>query len=195
MPTEIHGLPAHVLLVHAVIVLIPLSALVVVLSAVWPSARRRIGVFSPLLALVTLAFVPVTTHAGEWLARRVPHTALVEKHTSLGDTLLPWAGGMFVLAAAVWWLSRRQAVVDDSLPDGSHPRGAQPDDSQPGGAGWPAASAGRGALPFVRVAAAVLAVVVSVGAVVQVYRIGDSGAQAAWHGQFSQTAKSGGGEG
>jgi hypothetical protein len=65
MPTEIHGLPAHVLLVHAVVVLIPLSALLVVLSAAWPAARRRIGVASPLLALVNLALVPVTTHAGE----------------------------------------------------------------------------------------------------------------------------------
>ncbi len=186
MPTEVHGLPAHVLLVHAVIVLIPLSALVVVLSAVWPTARRRIGVGSPLLALVTLAFVPVTTHAGEWLAQRVPHSALVEKHTSLGDTLLPWAAGMFVLAAAVWWLGRRQSVVDDSLPDVS-----RPGDSRRDGAG-PVASSGRGGVPpFVRVGAAVLAVIVSIGAVVQVYRIGDSGAKAAWHGQFSQTAKSG----
>jgi hypothetical protein len=176
MPTEIHGLPAHVLLVHAVVVLIPLSALLVVLSAVWPAARRRIGVVSPLVALVTLALVPVTTHAGEWLARRVPRSPLLEKHTALGDTLLPWAAGMFVLAAAVWWLGRRQTLVDDSLP---------------GGSDRPAASSGPRTPPFVRVAAAVLAIAVSAGAVVQVYRIGDSGASAAWHGQFSQTAKSG----
>jgi hypothetical protein len=45
--------------------------------------------------------------------------------------------------------------------------------------------------PFVHIAAAVLAAVVSVGAVAQVYRIGDSGATAAWHGQFNQTANGG----
>ena len=176
MPTEIHGLPAHVLLVHAVVVLIPLSALLVVLSAVWPAARRRTGVVSPLVALVTLALVPVTTHAGEWLARRVPTSPLLQKHTSLGDTLLPWAAGMFVLAAAVWWLGRRKAIADDSLPDGGD---------------RPMASNNRRALPFVHIGVAVLAIVVSVGAVVQVYRIGESGATAAWHGRFSQTAKSG----
>jgi hypothetical protein len=49
----------------------------------------------------------------------VPSSPLLEKHTALGDTLLPWAAGMFVFAAAVWWLGRRQAVVDDSLPNGS----------------------------------------------------------------------------
>lgn len=176
MPTEIHGLPAHVLLVHAVVVLIPLSALLVVLSAVWPAARRRIGVVSPIVALVTLALVPVTTHAGEWLSRRVQTSPLLEKHTSLGDTLLPWAAGMFVLAAVVWWLARQQAVVDKSLPDGGDP---------------PMPSSGRRTPPFVRVGAAVLAIVVSVGAVVQVYRIGESGATAAWHGRFSQTPNSG----
>ncbi|WP_234360148.1 hypothetical protein [Streptomyces sp. DSM 15324] len=46
----------------------------------------------------------------------------------------------------------------------------------------------------VPVAAAVLSLVVAAGAVVDVYRIGDSGAKAAWHDGFSKTA-SGGGDG
>lgn len=40
----------------------------------------------------------------------------------------------------------------------------------------------------VRVAAVVLSVGVGAGAVVDVYRIGDSGAKAAWHDGFSKTA-------
>jgi hypothetical protein len=45
------------------------------------------GIVLPGLALVTLISVPVTTHAGEWLKRRVPGDPLVNKHANLGGTL------------------------------------------------------------------------------------------------------------
>lgn len=44
--------------------------------------------------------------------------------------------------------------------------------------------------PPLRLTAAVLSVVIGVGAGVQVYRIGDSGAKAAWHDGYSATAHS-----
>ncbi|MEU1801590.1 DUF2231 domain-containing protein [Streptomyces sp. NPDC019937] len=167
----INGLPAHVLLVHFVVVLVPLTALALVVCAVRPTAARRLGVVLPLLALVTLALVPLTTNAGEWLERHVDSNALVRRHTELGDGLLPWAGGLFVLAAVVWWTARRAAAS---------------------GSGTPGSARGSGTA--VRVAAAVLSVLVAAGAVVDVYRIGDSGAKAAWHDAFSTTS-SGGGDG
>jgi hypothetical protein len=34
----VNGLPAHILLVHAIVVLLPLAALLLVLTAVWPAA-------------------------------------------------------------------------------------------------------------------------------------------------------------
>jgi hypothetical protein len=111
MPDTINGLPAHILLVHAVIVLIPLAALMLIVSAVWPMMRSKLGVLTPLVALVALISVPITTGAGEWLRDHLPAGAaespLVRKHTELGDTLLPWAIGVFVIAAAVWWIFRR----------------------------------------------------------------------------------------
>ena len=63
MPGEFQGLPLHVLLVHGVIVLIPLAALLTVLSAVWPAARRRLGIITPLVALAALIAVPVADSA------------------------------------------------------------------------------------------------------------------------------------
>ncbi|MFZ2177676.1 MAG: hypothetical protein WAW17_27340 [Rhodococcus sp. (in: high G+C Gram-positive bacteria)] len=36
-----NGLPAHVLLVHFVVVLAPLTAILLILCALWPAARRR----------------------------------------------------------------------------------------------------------------------------------------------------------
>jgi hypothetical protein len=164
MINQFDGLPAHILLVHVVVIVIPLAAFLTIVSAVWPSARRRLGVITPLTALVGLVFVPITTSAGEWLERRVQETALVRKHVQLGDSLLPWAIGLFVLSTALWLL------------DFSRVRG------------WHIPAAARAS--WVRVTLSVVVVVVAVIAVVQVYRIGDSGAKAAWDGRFS-TSESG----
>ncbi|MFF4016400.1 DUF2231 domain-containing protein [Streptomyces sp. NPDC001843] len=167
----INGLPAHVLLVHVVVVLVPLTALALVASALWPPAARRLGVLLPLLALVSLVSVPLTTHAGEWLEAHVESNALVRRHTELGDGLLPWALGLFVLAAVVWWAGRRAGAASAGAVEGD-------------GAGI----ATRWAASPVRVVVAVLSLAVAAGAVVDVYRIGDSGAKAAWHDSFSKTA-------
>ncbi len=177
-PTEIGGLPAHVLLVHVIVVAVPLTAVLLVLTAVWPRARRRGSGLTAIVALVTLVAVPVTTHAGEWLQRRVPATALVRAHTQLGDGLLPWTVALFVVAAVLWVLQRFEIRRVGGLAG----------DGGPGTARAPTrlvAAVGRSGTA-VAVVLAVLATAVSVGAVVDVYRIGESGARAAWTGHFSQ---------
>ncbi|MER6468610.1 DUF2231 domain-containing protein [Streptomyces collinus] len=175
----VNGLPAHVLLVHVVVVLIPLTALALVAAAVWPRAARRLGALLPALALVALASVPLTTQAGEWLERHVEDDALVRRHTELGDGLLPWALGLFVLAAVVWWTARgtKRAVP-----------GADSANSTDSAGSAGSAGAGRAAALPVRIVVAVLSVAVAAGAVVDVYRIGDSGAKAAWHDAYSKSA-------
>jgi hypothetical protein len=183
VPTQINGLPAHVLLVHAVIAVIPLAAAALVVSAVWPAARRRLGVVTPALALVALVFIPITTNAGEWLQDHLPngigHTSpAIRKHVDLGHGLLPWAVGILVMSALVWWLARR---YDLSWRSTAAPAS---DAAASAGPAVPAVPARR--LPrWVPVVVAVLSVAVSVGGVVQLYRIGDSGAQAVWHGVIS----------
>ncbi|MFR0354627.1 DUF2231 domain-containing protein [Streptomyces sediminimaris] len=172
----VNGLPAHVLLVHFVVVLVPLTALALVVCAVWPAAARRLGIVLPLLALVTLASVPLTTQAGEWLEAHVNSNSLIRRHAELGDGLLPWAGGLLVLAVVVWWAARRTAASGDAGTSGT-------------------TSTTRWSTTPVRVAAAVLSVVIAAGAVVDVYRIGDSGAKAAWQGGFSKSASGGEGDG
>ena len=69
----INGLPAHVLLVHAMVVLAPLTALLEILGAILPAARRRLVWLVLILALVTLGLTPLTTEAGEWFYNRQPH--------------------------------------------------------------------------------------------------------------------------
>ncbi|MFB7462091.1 DUF2231 domain-containing protein [Streptomyces sp. NPDC056224] len=161
----INGIPAHVLFVHVVVVLVPLTALAVILCAALPSVMRRFGLALPALALVSLISVPLTTDSGEWLERHVDRDPLVRKHTELGDELLPWVIGLFLVAAAVWWFYRSAARRTSEA----------------------GASTSTVGTPL-RIAATVLSLVVGVGAGVQVYRIGDSGAKAAWHDAYSATA-------
>ena len=150
----INNLPAHVLLVHAVVVLLPLAALMTALAALWPAANRRLAYLTPLVALVGLGFVPLTTEAGEWLESHLPASDLIEKHTHFGDGVLPWAAALFVVAVVVW-LQR-----------------------SPWAAGRP--GVGLLAVPWARIVLAVVAVAVAAGTVVLVVQAGDSGARAAW---------------
>lgn len=162
--TTLNGLPAHVLLVHAIVVLLPLSALLLVLSALWPAARGKLAGPNAILSVIVVILVPITTDAGEWLERRVASTPLVRDHTELGDTALWVALPVAVLALLVWWRRR------ESLRTPASGRTFLAPASTP-----------------VTVVLSVLAVVAAGAAVYDIYRIGDSGAQASWQGQFSST--------
>ncbi|MCW2571805.1 MAG: hypothetical protein JWO88_1863 [Frankiales bacterium] len=163
MPTQIHGLPTHVLLIHLVVVLVPVAALVLIAQAWSRPVRRWAGVGGPLLCLGALVMVPITTNAGYWLRNhlspQLAASAAVKRHAHLGAQLLPFVAGMFVLSDAVFWLGRRP------------PEPARRTSFAP--------SAGTA---WVHVLVAVVATVVAIGALVQTVRIGDSGAQAVWKG-------------
>lgn len=163
LPVKINGLPAHILLVHAVIVLVPLAALMLVASATWPAARARLGFLTPAVALVALAIVPVAMNAGKWLrdhlAGNVGHTnPLIVRHTHIAYDLWPWVLALFVVAAGVWLLGRRYELA------------------------WrPAEATSRRALPvWVTGVVALVAIAVSVGSVIVLYRVGESGSRALW---------------
>ncbi|WP_092919329.1 DUF2231 domain-containing protein [Agrococcus baldri] len=152
----IAGLPLHPLMVHAVVILVPLTALALVLGSLWPAAQRRLGIVTPLAAALLVVLVPITVSAGEALADIVGETPAVETHEDYAEMLLPWVIGMLVVAAAQWawfrWGGRRG-------PDGSSRR-ARP----------------------VTIVLAALALVAAAGATVTVVLIGDSGARAVWGG-------------
>jgi len=171
VPTKIFGLPAHVLLIHLVVVLVPLTSLAVVLHAAWPAARRRLGVVTPLLGLVSLVLVPVTTNAGDYLERFLitqrhyggQVVTAIERHERLGRELIWYAIALFVVTVGVWALGRYQ--------DGA---------SIPGIA--PAGDAARTAPQWLSYATAGVAIAVAVATSIELYRIGDAGAHATWDG-------------
>src|SRR5581483_7321076 len=99
--STISGLPAHVLLVHAVVALVPLTSMLLLLIAWWPAALQRLNVLAAVISALMLVSVPLTTDAGEWLEHHLPRTPLIHTHTELGDTMLPWAIALFLVTVAI----------------------------------------------------------------------------------------------
>ena len=156
----INGLPVHPLVVHAVVVLLPLATLGTIALVVRPSWRRPYGPLLVACAAVATVLIPVATSSGEALEKHVGDPG---EHAELGDQLLWFALPMLVLLAALVWMDRRATVGADAQRTTS---------SRPSQTGT------------LKVVAA-LALVAALATSVQVYRVGDSGARAAWGDQVS----------
>ncbi len=110
-PTIINGLPAHPLLVHFVVVFVPISALLLAVAVCWPAARTRLGVLTPIVAVLTLIMVPITTHAGSALQQSLGGGGpQVAHHAQLGNQMVYWSIGV-AAAAILWWLMHLDAVA------------------------------------------------------------------------------------
>jgi hypothetical protein len=148
--TTISGLPAHVLLVHGLVVLAPLTALLEILCALLPAARRHLVWLVLALAAVTTVLTPITASAGEWFFDQQHHPRdILNTHADRGNTMIYFSVALLVVAVLLALLHRREV---------------------------------RAATPSlaVKVAVAVIAIVVGLASIVQVVRIGDSGARAVW---------------
>ncbi|OBF34105.1 hypothetical protein A5724_18035 [Mycobacterium sp. ACS1612] len=148
--TTITGIPAHALLVHAIVVLAPLTALLEMLCAVWPAARRRFVWLVLAFAAVTLVLTPLTTEAGEWLYdQQAQPSPILQEHAERADWMIYFSIGLLLVAVALavlHWLTNRS----------DKPR------------------------TVLTVIVAVLALAVGVSSIVGVVRIGDAGAEAVW---------------
>jgi apolipoprotein N-acyltransferase len=151
--TTIAGLPAHALLVHAIVVLAPLAALLEILCAFWPAARRRLVWLVLVFAVVNFALTPFTTEAGEWLYdQQGDPSPILHEHAERGGWMIYFSAALLVVAVALTvlhWLESRS----------DKPR------------------------TIVAVVLAIVALGVGVSSIVGVVRIGDSGAHAVWGGQ------------
>lgn len=153
----INGLPAHVLLVHAIVVLAPLTALLEIVCGLIPAARRRLVWLVLVLALVTVVLTPLTTEAGEWFYDRQPHPAdILRTHAERGGWMIYFSAALVVVALLLVFLHVREGRSETRR---------------------------RGAHLIV----AILALAVGISTIVTVYRIGDSGAQSVWGNELSDT--------
>ena len=148
--TTVAGLPAHALLVHAIVVLAPLTALLAMLCAVWPAARRRFVWLVLALATVNLVLTPLTVKAGEWLYNREDeHSPILQTHEERGETMIYFSVALVVIAIVI-------AVLHVLANRSDNPRTA------------------------VTVIVAVAAVLVGVSTIIGVVRIGHTGTEAKW---------------
>ena len=93
------GLPVHVLVVHAVVVLTPLMAVATAVVACVARWRRRFAWWVVAGDAVVLAVVWVATRSGSQLLNRVGDNPAIHRHANLGHQMLWFA--VALLAAAV----------------------------------------------------------------------------------------------
>lgn len=98
---ELFGLPAHPLVVHAAVVLLPLAAIATLVCAAAPRLRRHYAPIALAMAVVATLAVGLAQGSGEELEDQVDETELVEEHTEQGERVLPWAIAVTVVAAAI----------------------------------------------------------------------------------------------
>jgi uncharacterized membrane protein len=166
----IGGLPAHPLVVHAPVVLIPFAAFGTILLAArlrWVAAYGPLVVFA---AFVGFVGAILATNSGEALEEVYESsgqdlTPVLRDHAEMGGRV-PWIAGLFLVLVAVWvWSARRH--LDRSS---EHP----PVDSAI------ASSTVRPVSRRVALGLAVASAVVGLVATVAVTRTGHSGAASVW---------------
>jgi uncharacterized membrane protein len=147
---EIMGLPLHPLVVHAVVILVPLAALGGIVISVWTAARKRYGWLTVAFAAAAAASTFVAQQAGEAFA------ATFARKTEAMETHMN-LGGTLLVWVIILFFGTAAVMVAQRLIDQQNPRG-------------------RVALITGGVITAISAVV----SLVQVVRIGHSGATAVW---------------
>jgi uncharacterized membrane protein len=99
----IGGLPAHPLLVHAPVVLVPLTAIGAVLMAFSPRFSRRFGVAVTILGGVAFVSAAAAKLSGEEFAETV---AVAPEHAAAGDRVPLAALVLGILVLALWLIDR-----------------------------------------------------------------------------------------
>ncbi len=206
LPATINGVALHPLVVHAVVVLLPMSVIGTIGIAVWPAMRRHLGLLVLLVTFLGAVAVPIASSSGEAFRNRLGAAQIVRTHQHYAQLLLPWTAvfGVVVFAMVALDLARRLGPID-AQPVG--PPFESDDDHSHGGVvtarrqhavapplttplerslGRVIPDALRAQTAFLRRAQPVLSVLsVALALVVAyyVYKTGDSGAKAVWQGR------------
>ena len=153
-----NGMPVHALVVHAVVVLLPLMAVVTVAFVIRPRWRRELP-WAVLGNLLAAAATYAAMASGEKLQTRLSNPdfePVAKDHGDLGALLIYFAVAQFVVSLIAWLLLRTR---DD---------------------------AARTSAPKLATAV-VLTLAVGVAASAWAFRVGESGAEAVWKDKIAST--------
>ncbi len=149
-------MPLHPLVVHAAVVLIPVTALAVLASLVLPRFRAWLGWGLPVLGVVSAVTAFITVQLGEQLAEETTTTPVLATHFTWGARTEVFTALLGLMTIAWWGLTspvvrarwgERTAVLDNR---------------------------------WLRLIVMVLSGVLALAAVVAVVLAGDSGATSVW---------------
>lgn len=174
--TSIFGLPAHPLVVHVPVVLVPL-AFIGALGLFWEPWRRRFGWATVILTGVGGVFTQLAVSSGQGLEEQVRESRALEDHIDMGEALRPWLLLFFLAVIGFLLLDRRLRA-----------RAAAGDEASARDTGGRFIGGPRLIGTFV------LAVLLGAMSVYWVQAIGHSGAKATWE-RTQQRIDRGGGDG
>ena len=151
----VNGIPAHPLVVHAAVVLVPLAALFAAAYAVWPRRRWQTRTPAAVLAVAAAGAVQLAAMTGDQLKDSLhENTALIRTHEH-------WAGLL------------QMADVGPGGPGRAGVVGAPPREP-------PARQGDRGGVRLLAKPLVVLLPLAAVAVLVLVVLTGDAGARAVW---------------
>ncbi len=104
LPSDINGLPLHPLVVHAAVVLIPLTGVLALFMVIVPRFSQRFGPLVLVLGWIAVGSALVSKESGEML-RQVEDVSAT--HVEAGDLLPVFAGVQAVLVSLLWLADRR----------------------------------------------------------------------------------------
>lgn len=105
LPETINGLPLHPLVVHAAVVLIPLSGALALLMVILPRFSIRFGPLVVVLAWGAVGSALVAKETGEILSEQLNKAPRV--HVESGDVMPYFALAQAVLILLLWLADRR----------------------------------------------------------------------------------------
>jgi uncharacterized membrane protein len=104
----VFGLPAHPLLVHVPIVLLPLVGIGSIAMAVSATARRRFGSATLALAAIAFVFTQLAAGSGEALEHSVERSQALRDHVEMAGTLRVLSLALLAVVAGQCALDRYQ---------------------------------------------------------------------------------------
>lgn len=153
--TTVMGVPAHPLMVHVPVVLVPLATLGI-FAMFWPSWRTRIGWIIVLFTGAALFFTQLAIDSGQALEESVKETSLLRAHTRTAEGARLWVFLFFIAVLGVMvlvpLLKRRATTAGTEAPSN----------------------------PPIVLAAVAIAAILGVAASAVIYDVGHSGAKASW---------------